>query len=146
MDRGCAKANENSDRLALALGVATLLLLIRTLYRIVSLSPASGSTYESEVLFLVLDGALVFVAAVILQAFYPGNMLRPAHPESTTNPRSGSLEIEEPQPPIPVRSSPAAYSPTFRMSMKSTVSSAPKRQAAIQHEPQRRMVDSDALW
>jgi hypothetical protein len=56
-----------------ALAVATILLFVRAVYRVAELSGGfRGKLAQDEVLFMVLDGAMVLLACIILVAFHPG--------------------------------------------------------------------------
>ncbi|KAK7741896.1 hypothetical protein SLS62_010908 [Diatrype stigma] len=54
---------------------ATLLLIVRTAFRIVVIAEGfQSSVAQAEVLFLVFDGAMVFLASAVLLAFFPGRV------------------------------------------------------------------------
>ncbi|KAF7713847.1 Uncharacterized protein PECH_000840 [Penicillium ucsense] len=56
-----------------ALAAATILLFIRAVYRVAELSGGfRGRLAQDEVLFMVLDGAMVLLACIILTVFHPG--------------------------------------------------------------------------
>jgi hypothetical protein len=60
-------------RFLYALAAATIFLFIRAVYRVAELSGGfRGKLAQDEVLFMVLDGAMVLLACIILVVFHPG--------------------------------------------------------------------------
>lgn len=56
-----------------ALALATILLLIRAGFRVAELSGGfAGKLAQKQVLFMVLDGAAVLSACILLMVFHPG--------------------------------------------------------------------------
>ncbi|KAJ5619675.1 Efflux pump himE [Penicillium lagena] len=56
-----------------ALAVATVFLFIRAVFRVAELSGGfRGKLAQKQVLFMVLDGAMVLLACIILMVFHPG--------------------------------------------------------------------------
>jgi len=56
-----------------ALTLATILLFIRNVYRVVELAGGWGSTLsQNQPLFIVLEGVMVILAVFVLNAFHPG--------------------------------------------------------------------------
>jgi hypothetical protein len=56
-----------------ALGAATVFLFIRAVFRVAELSGGfRGKLAQKQVLFMVLDGAMVLLACIILMVFHPG--------------------------------------------------------------------------
>ncbi|KAI1502621.1 RTA1 like protein-domain-containing protein [Biscogniauxia marginata] len=129
--------------------IATFLLVLRTAYRIVEVAEGfESSIAQDEVIFLVLDGAMVLVATILLLAFFPAR----AFGQSWSQTSARRLSQVHPQ---PLRPAPtyvphtARQSPTYnRMSVKSTVTnnSPLKPHHQFPPTPHRNMVDSDALW
>ncbi|KAI0015991.1 RTA1 like protein-domain-containing protein [Xylariomycetidae sp. FL0641] len=128
-----------------AFSTATFLLVLRTAYRIVEIAEGyMSSIAQDENLFLVLDGAMVLLAVILLAIFFPARVFGHYWPQTSTRRLSQT-------PPRPLRTTPVQLSstrpsPTYdpRMSLKSTVASnSPRR---IPPPPNRNMVDSEALW
>ncbi|KAH8670826.1 RTA1 like protein-domain-containing protein [Xylariales sp. PMI_506] len=129
--------------------VATILLIARTVYRMILIGERNSSGLsQNEVLFLVLDGALVFVATLLVVALFPSRMLEETSQEIYESPRPNSHKL--PRRPSPIQLQQAPYDPTYsrnRVSLKSSITSSPKhspRKSAP--PPQRNMVDSETLW
>lgn len=56
-----------------ALGSATIFLFVRAVFRVAELSGSfKGKLAQNQVLFMVLDGAMVLLACIILVALHPG--------------------------------------------------------------------------
>jgi RTA1 like protein len=63
---------DHTDRL-LALGFTTLLILIRSSFRVAELSEGFGSALaNNEVTFMVLEGGMVALAVILLTVMHPG--------------------------------------------------------------------------
>ncbi|CEJ60772.1 hypothetical protein PMG11_09334 [Penicillium brasilianum] len=61
-------------RFLYALAAATIFLFIRAVYRVAELSGGfRGKLAQDQVLFMVLDGAMVLLACIILTVFHPGS-------------------------------------------------------------------------
>ncbi|KAK8017957.1 hypothetical protein PG991_007147 [Apiospora marii] len=133
----------------IGLSLAVLLLAIRAIYRIVPVSEGFGSSLaQDEVLFLVLDGVMVAVAAVAALASFPGRLLGTTLPSATIQERRFASRPERPYPTAPVQLQPA-YAPThYRQSIKSSKSYSPRQNPSPRkyNSPQQNMVDSEALW
>ncbi|KAI8624853.1 hypothetical protein F5Y19DRAFT_284533 [Xylariaceae sp. FL1651] len=126
--------------------IATTLIVLRTAYRIVEIAEGfQSSIAQAEELFLVLDGAAMLVAAILLLAYFPARALGQSWSQTSARKLS---QI----PPRPVRPASAQLpttdpSPTYnRMSMKSVISNKSSRKASHPPAPPRHMVDSEALW
>ncbi|KAI8956710.1 RTA1 like protein-domain-containing protein [Daldinia sp. FL1419] len=121
---------------------ATLLLVLRTAYRIVVVAEGfSSSVAQSEILFLILDGLMIFLATLLLVVFFPGRILR--------NSEFHELPHRAPRTPLqPIRVAPydlpsTRNSLTYnRVSVKLPTPGHSPRESV----PPRNMVDSDALW
>lgn len=137
-----------------ALSLSLLLLLVRALYRIVPIAQgASSSSADNEVLFLVLDGILVFLALLSILAGFPGRLLGTSLPPTTTSSIHNRRMSQKPErayrpPPVQLRPttqtpkhSPAYYN-NNRMSVKTAASHSPRNQG----QAQKNMVDHEALW
>ncbi|ETW76316.1 lipid-translocating exporter [Heterobasidion irregulare TC 32-1] len=62
------------------LGMITIFLLIRSIYRLIELSDGwNGRIISTQVYFNVLDGGMVILATYTLNFFHPGFLLRPEH-------------------------------------------------------------------
>lgn len=136
------------------LSLSLLLLLVRALYRIVPIAQgASSSSADNEVLFLVLDGILVFLALLSILAGFPGRLLGTSLPPTTTSSIHNRRMSQKPErayrpPPVQLRPttqtpkhSPAYYN-NNRMSVKTAASHSPRNQG----QAQKNMVDHEALW
>ncbi|KAI1390041.1 RTA1-domain-containing protein [Hypoxylon trugodes] len=131
-----------------ALSLATLLLIIRTAFRTVVIAEGYDSSIaQSEILFLILDGLMVFLATLILVAFFPGRVLSDSWSQLPT--RGPSKTPLRPIRPTPYEIPSTRTSPTYnRMSVKSstTANYSPRKMHYPAPAPQNHMVDSDALW
>ncbi|KAI1850209.1 hypothetical protein JX265_002106 [Neoarthrinium moseri] len=143
------------------LGIATLLLSTRTFYRMIAISEGlSSALAQNEILFLVLDGVLVFIASALIIALFPGRMLGGSWREPLTHKRKMSQKTVNRPAPIQLQQGQqyrASYSPKYRrVSLKSSNNVSPRysprysprhspRKAVV---PQRNanLVDSNALW
>ncbi|KAI5923183.1 RTA1 like protein-domain-containing protein [Camillea tinctor] len=129
--------------------IATVLLILRTAYRIVNVAEGfESSIAQDETLFLVLDGAMVLIATVLLLTFFPARAFGQSWSQTSAR-RLSQVQAQPPHPASPYIPSSARPSPTDnRMSMKSamTSSSPQKSQHQSPQTQQRNMVDSDALW
>ncbi|KAI0881831.1 RTA1-domain-containing protein [Annulohypoxylon maeteangense] len=132
----------------LAFSLATLLLVVRTAYRLVVVAEGYGSSIaQSEILFLVLDGLMVLLASLLLLVFFPGRVLPDSQPQTMT--RRISKTPLRPIRPAPYESPSTHHSPTYNpSSVRSSQHnySPRKMQYPVQPPPQGGMVDSDALW
>ncbi len=134
---------------------AAFLLVLRTAFRIVVIAEGfESSVAQAEVLFLVFDGAMVFLASGILLALFPGRVFgrswretsarRPSSPKPTRH--SQPARPARPTRPQPIQLVPTQKSPDIdQMSFKSPhAEHSPRKTYAP--PPQRNMVDSEALW
>ena len=56
-----------------ALVIATVFILLRSSYRVVELTGGfHGKLWNSQLYFMVLDGAMVAIASIFLTGFHPG--------------------------------------------------------------------------
>ena len=56
-----------------ALGLATILILVRSSFRVAELSQGfNGPLANQQVTFMILEGAMVILASLLLTAFHPG--------------------------------------------------------------------------
>jgi hypothetical protein len=59
--------------LSLALWLATLFILVRSIYRVVELQGGfNGTVAGNEVAFMVLEGPMIILATFLLTIFHPG--------------------------------------------------------------------------
>ncbi|KAI2470944.1 RTA1-domain-containing protein [Annulohypoxylon bovei var. microspora] len=132
----------------LAFSLASLLLVVRTAYRIVMVAEGYGSSIaQSETLLLVLDGLMVLLATLLLVMFFPGRVLRDSWPQTMT--RRLSKTPLRPIRPTPYELPSTQNSPTYNPSSvrSSQQNYSPRKvQYPVQPPPQRSMVDSEALW
>lgn len=71
----CALMLRTHTDYSLALGLATILLFIRTVFRSVELSEGfSGHLANNEIEFMILDGVMVILASITLTVFHPGRI------------------------------------------------------------------------
>jgi hypothetical protein len=132
----------------LAFTIATTLVVIRTAYRIVQIAEGfSSSIAQAEILFLVLDGGIMLIAAILLLACFPARALGQSWSQTSVR----RLSRKPPRPIRPARAQlPIARpSPTYnRMSLKSSISAQSPRKSSHPPTPSRgrAMVDSDSLW
>jgi hypothetical protein len=65
--------NQSILTLLLALGLATILILIRSSFRVAELSEGFGSSLaNNQVTFMVLEGGMVASAIILLTVLHPG--------------------------------------------------------------------------
>ncbi|KAI1301982.1 hypothetical protein F5Y03DRAFT_214325 [Xylaria venustula] len=123
------------------------LIILRTAYRTVQIAEGfQGPIARDETLFLILDGAVMVIAIIILLACFPVRVFGQSWPELSVRRLS-----QEPLRPIrqvsvqrPVNSPVPAYN---RMSAKSSMGVySPRSTNHWAAPPQRGMVDSDDLW
>ncbi|KAI0801214.1 RTA1-domain-containing protein [Fomes fomentarius] len=68
--------DKSMKQLAIGVGVASLFLYIRAIYRTIELADGfNGRIIQTEVYFNVLDGAMVVLAMYALNIFHPGRLL-----------------------------------------------------------------------
>ncbi|KAK6089029.1 RTA1 like protein [Seiridium cupressi] len=138
-----------------ALTVATLLLVIRTIYRMIAIAEGLFSSLaQNETLFLVLDGVFVLVVVALLLASFPGRMLGSSRSDSTIHSRRTSQKITNR--PAPIQLERASYATHHnRTSMKSNATTSPKntyspktspRRSNVAPPTRRNMVDHEQLW
>ncbi|KAI3318036.1 hypothetical protein HD806DRAFT_354402 [Xylariaceae sp. AK1471] len=131
-----------------AFTVATILVVIRTAYRIVQIAEGfQSSIAQAEILLLVLDGVAMLIAVILLLACFPARALGQSW--SQTSARRLSRKPPQPIRPAPAQLPIAHLSPTYnRMSIKSSTSAHSPRKSSYPPPPPRGrgMVDSDALW
>ncbi|KAI1353518.1 RTA1 like protein-domain-containing protein [Xylaria sp. FL0043] len=126
----------------------TFLISLRTGYRTVQVAEGfQSSIAQSEMLFLVLDGAVMLMASILLLIYFPARVLG----QSWLDTPAGRLPQQSLRPivhQVPTQPPVASPDPTYtRMSMKSSMSACSPRKA--NHSvppPQREMVDRDDLW
>ncbi|RYO79279.1 hypothetical protein DL766_002090 [Monosporascus sp. MC13-8B] len=124
---------------------ATSLILLRTAFRIVVVAERfQSSVAQAEVVFLIFDGAVVFLAGAILLILFPGRVFGRSWWEVLAHhPLS---KPERPPRPEPVQLLPAQRSPGLnRASITSSNPEYSPRKAYGPPRP-RNMVDSEALW
>ncbi|KAI2623814.1 hypothetical protein GGS21DRAFT_334852 [Xylaria nigripes] len=128
-----------------AFTIATILVVLRTSYRIVQIAEGfESSIAQSETLFLILDGAVMLLATILLLLCFPPRVLG----TSWTKLHIGGLSRE---PLRPTRPALARYpisrpKPIHRLSLRSSASAHMPRKANCQALPQRDMVNRDNLW
>ncbi|KAI0386732.1 RTA1 like protein-domain-containing protein [Hypomontagnella monticulosa] len=126
-----------------AFSFATVLLLIRTAFRIVVIAEGYGSSVaQSETLLLVFDGMMVLLSTLILLAFFPGRVLGASWSETSTQrlPKTQLQPIRATSYELPSTRS----SPTYnQMSFKSPTMHHSHYPAPA---PRSGLVDSEALW
>ncbi|KAJ7816669.1 RTA1 like protein-domain-containing protein [Mycena olivaceomarginata] len=72
-----------TKRMIYALAFSTLVLFIRSIYRIIELATGWHSTFMlNELYFNVLDGAMVALAIVVTNLEHPGRLIGPRKPEA----------------------------------------------------------------
>jgi hypothetical protein len=82
---------------ALALEIATILLLLYSIYRTVETAlGVSGVLFQSEVAFMVADGAVPLLSCILLAAFHPGAAFGSAWTDSS--PRIAMRKTSRPAP------------------------------------------------
>ncbi|KAJ7889472.1 RTA1-domain-containing protein [Mycena olivaceomarginata] len=75
-----------TKRMIYALAFSTLVLFIRSIYRIIELATGWHSTFMlNELYFNVLDGAMVALAIVVTNLEHPGRLIGPRKPEAPTD-------------------------------------------------------------
>ncbi|KAI1203327.1 hypothetical protein F5X97DRAFT_128979 [Nemania serpens] len=140
----------NSNKFTLLLVafiVATTLIVLRSTYRTVQIAEGfESSIAQAETLFLVLDGAAMLIATILLLACFPARALGQSWSETTV--RKLSQRSQRQSHPVSIGAPVARPSPTYnRMSIKSSTSTySPRRANYTAPSPQRNMVDSDNLW
>ena len=73
-----------------ALALATLCIFIRSIYRVAELSEGwEGALIKNQKLFIGLEGAMVIVAVLSLNAFHPGLCFREGYEPKTKGSKSG---------------------------------------------------------
>lgn len=74
-----------------ALTLSTICIFIRSVYRVVELGEGwDGALIKNQTLFIVLEGVMVVIAVLVLNAFHPGLCFREGYiKESKTETRSG---------------------------------------------------------
>ncbi|ETS74634.1 hypothetical protein PFICI_13118 [Pestalotiopsis fici W106-1] len=128
-DRGMPAVHDTARFKSFLFGISlsTFLLVARTIYRTIAVARDSSAIERSEVLFLVLDGALVFLATALLQILFPGKMLSTSWSDSTLHERrmtqKGAAVISRPAPIQLERSSYAPYH--TRVSLQSGKTTSP---------------------
>lgn len=144
---------------------ATFFLVLRTAFRIVVMAEGFQSVAaRNEVFFLVFDGAAVFLASVILVAFFPGRVFgqlwreiaAPSSSSSSTYPARhshyvSSLPKSSGRPPRPSRPQPVQLLPATAAKLSPVPDPASHtgyspRRAHAPAPPQSNMVDSEAIW
>ncbi|KAI0892126.1 RTA1-domain-containing protein [Annulohypoxylon nitens] len=133
-----------------AFSLATILIVVRTAFRLVVIAEGYGSSIaQSETLLLILDGLMVLLATILLLVFFPGRVLSHSRPQMMI--RRISKTPLRPIRPAPYESPSVHHSPTYNgSSMGSSQQNYSPRKtyypAQSPPQPQRSMVDSDALW
>ncbi|KAJ7641551.1 RTA1-like protein [Roridomyces roridus] len=80
-DRGCFELKMKT--MVGALAFSTLVLFIRSIYRIIELAGGwHGRIIQTEVYFNVLDGGMVVLAIVVINLAHPGWLLGPQHTQA----------------------------------------------------------------
>jgi hypothetical protein len=121
--------------LKIGLSISTLLIVIRTVYRMVATAEGlSSALAQNEILFLVLDGALVFIAITLLLATFPGRMLGPSWPDNTI--QSRRMTQKSINRPAPIQLQRSSYEPYYnRVSAKSNITSSPNMYTSNANSP-----------
>ncbi|RYP09003.1 hypothetical protein DL765_008600 [Monosporascus sp. GIB2] len=124
---------------------ATSLILLRTAFRIVAVAEGfQSSVAQAEVVFLIFDGAVVFLGGAILLILFPGRVFGRSwwevlahHPPS---------KPERPPRPEPVHLLPAKRSPGLKQASITSFSLEYLPRKAYGPPRPKSMVDSEALW
>ncbi|RYP26571.1 hypothetical protein DL767_007969 [Monosporascus sp. MG133] len=125
--------------------VATLLILLRTAFRIVVVAEGfQSSVAQSEVVFLIFDGVVVFLAGSILLALFPGRVFGRSWKEDLA--RHPPSKPERPRRPGPVQLLPAQRSPGLNRASITSSNPEYSPRKAYGPPPPKNMVDSEALW
>ncbi|KAI0446225.1 hypothetical protein F4803DRAFT_59409 [Xylaria telfairii] len=129
----------------LMFSVAAALVILRTAYRILEVAEGFRSSIaQAEVLFMVLDGAAMLIAIILLLAFFPARALGQSWSETSIRQLSRQTRrMTRPEPARLLISRPNLVHD--QMSMKSQTNSYSPRRTNYT-APQRDMVDSDNLW
>ncbi|KAI1088486.1 RTA1-domain-containing protein [Rostrohypoxylon terebratum] len=143
--------NSGSFKIFLAaFSLATILIVVRTAFRLVVVAEGYDSSIaQSEILLLILDGLMVLLAAVLLLVFFPGRVLSSSRPQMII--RRISKTPFRPIRPAPHETPSIHHSPTYNTSSvrSSQHHYSPRKMyhpAQSPPQPQRSMVDSEALW
>ncbi|EMR62379.1 putative rta1 domain protein [Eutypa lata UCREL1] len=130
---------------------ATFFLILRTAFRIVVIAEGfASSVAQAEVLFLVFDGVMVFIASGILLALFPGRVFGRSWRE--TSPRHPAHKPTRPPRPLPVQLLPTHQNPGLnKMNLKPAAHPEnypehPSRKTYAPPPAHRNMVDSESLW
>lgn len=80
-----------------ALALATVLIFIRSIYRVAELSAGfDGYLAENQPLFMVFEGVMIILATTLLTVFHPGLVFKGAWKEATWSWRKKSSAQEMP--------------------------------------------------
>ncbi|KAF4554496.1 Sphingoid long-chain base transporter RSB1-like protein [Elsinoe fawcettii] len=84
------RRNKLFKYMTIALGVATVLIFVRCVYRVAELSKGFNSHLANdEVAFNILEGPMIWLAVLVLTAFHPGLCFRGAFQEANWTWRNG---------------------------------------------------------
>ncbi|KAI0164311.1 RTA1 like protein-domain-containing protein [Hypoxylon sp. FL1284] len=131
----------------LAFSFATILLTIRTAFRIIAIAEGyESSIAQSETLLLVLDGLMVLLAILALLVFFPGRILGSSWSQTSAPKPSRTVPLRTQVPAYELPS--ARNTPTYKQmgNAPPIVMYTPRRTHYAEPLPQRNMVDSDSLW
>ncbi|KAI1171503.1 RTA1 like protein-domain-containing protein [Nemania sp. FL0916] len=146
MSFSCIYAKSQFKSFIFVLAVATTLIMLRTLYRTIQLAGGLKSpTARTETLFLLLDGAAVLVAAVLLVAYFPARILRPFSVERLIiMPLETPLSESESEAQLSI----SRPSPTYHRSPTASTTDAcsPDKPSHSSRASHTEMVDHDNLW
>ena len=83
-----------------ALGIATLAIYVRSVYRVAELSEGfDGKIANYEIPYMILEGVMIIIASVLLTASHPalvfGHIWREASPKKAGKRQSGVIETEK---------------------------------------------------
>ncbi|RYP00505.1 hypothetical protein DL764_006497 [Monosporascus ibericus] len=136
---------EMSDNAPIGFSAAIFLIWLRTAFRIVVVAKRfQSSVAQAEVIFLIFDGVVVFLAGAILLALFPGRVFGRSWKDVLAH-HPPSKPERRPRP-EPVQLLPAQRRPGLNWA--SITSSNPEYSPRKAYGPPhpKNMVDSEALW
>ncbi|RYP65093.1 hypothetical protein DL770_009073 [Monosporascus sp. CRB-9-2] len=124
---------------------AIFLILLRTAFRIMVVAEGfQSSVAQAEVVFLIFDGVVVFLAGAILLALFPGHIFDHSWKEVLAH--HPPSKPKRPPRPEPVQLLPAQHSSDLNQANITFSNPKYSPRKAYGPPPPKNMVDSEALW
>lgn len=89
------RASKKFRGFLVALATATVLILIRSIYRVIEMAQGwEGELIKNQTLFFILEGVMVGLAVLVLNVFHPGQCFRDGFADRFGGGKTGGYDSE----------------------------------------------------